>query len=124
MLQSLRKFLSEFSLGFSGRFDPDSAGAKRFVEEQRRFNPKPNRAQFEAGEAIHTMGYNEVMVQAGGEKIFRSDFRWGRPRGCLRRCRRTLRILIQNQRTYLYLTNKRDIYNIKHGLCRESIMIP
>eukprot|EP00435_Cladocopium_sp_Y103_P072983 s45_g42.t1 len=60
-----RKFLSHFSLRFTGRFDPESSGARRFVEEQRRFNPKATRNQFEAGEKIHTMGYNEVMVQVG-----------------------------------------------------------
>ncbi|CAK9090400.1 unnamed protein product [Durusdinium trenchii] len=60
-----QKFLSPLALSFSGRFDPYSAGAQRFVEEQRSCNPKPTRRQFEAGERIHTMGYNEVMVQVG-----------------------------------------------------------
>ncbi|CAK9090730.1 unnamed protein product [Durusdinium trenchii] len=48
------KFLSPLALSFSGRFDPYSAGAQRFVEEIG-----------QAGERIHTMGYNEVMVQDG-----------------------------------------------------------
>lgn len=48
-LETPRKFLSHFSLGFTGRFDPDSSGAQRFMEEQRKFNPKPTRKQFEAG---------------------------------------------------------------------------
>ena len=48
-LEKPRKFLSHFSLGFTGRFDPDSSGAQRFMEEQRKFNPKPTRKQFEAG---------------------------------------------------------------------------
>eukprot|EP00434_Breviolum_minutum_P009078 symbB.v1.2.007994.t1/scaffold496.1/size195705/18 len=60
-----RKFLSDFSLKFTGRFDPMSMETERFMEEQRKFNPKPTRKQFEAGEKIHTMGYNEIMVQVG-----------------------------------------------------------
>ena len=42
-----RKFLSDFSLKFTGRFDPMSMETERFMEEQRKFNPKPTRKQFE-----------------------------------------------------------------------------
>ncbi|CAK9102549.1 Hypothetical protein SCF082_LOCUS47923 [Durusdinium trenchii] len=58
-----QKFLSPLALSFSGRFDPYSAGAQRFVEEiGQAFGTLGQR---KAGERIHTMGYNEVMVQVG-----------------------------------------------------------
>ncbi|CAJ1372792.1 unnamed protein product [Effrenium voratum] len=69
-----QKFLSQ-KLHFSGRFDPQSPGAQLFAEEQRRFNPKPSRQQFEAGEKIHTMGYNEIMVQVGTPSMLFEEMR-------------------------------------------------
>ena len=39
--------MSDFSLKFTGRFDPMSMETERFMEEQRKFNPKPTRQQFE-----------------------------------------------------------------------------
>ena len=60
-----RKFLSDFSLKFTGRFDPMSMETERFMEEQRRFNPKPTRKQFEerSGENLRSgqRGWREFL---------------------------------------------------------------
>ena len=64
-LEKPRKFLSHFSLGFTGRFDPDSSGAQRFMEEQRKFNPKPTRKQFEAGGNIRIFTLRKSKIVNG-----------------------------------------------------------
>ena len=48
--------MSDFSLKFTGRFDPMSMETKRFMEEQRKFNPKPTRKQFEESPGEHVGG--------------------------------------------------------------------
>jgi len=53
------------NLQFSGRFDPDTDGTRKFVADQIRYNPKASPQQVAAGVRHHNLGYNEVMVQVG-----------------------------------------------------------